>query len=102
MLGKQLGVIRRVDVLGRIVLPKEIVDTLAWNGKMLSYKQDGSSVIVTLINDGSEGRKIDPLGRIVVPKRIRMDLGIEYDTQVEMFFYQHGIVLRKYENSQNE
>ena len=41
------GIIRRLDNLGRITLPKEMRDNLGWNIKdVIEIKQDGKEIIL--------------------------------------------------------
>lgn len=41
-------------------------------------------------------RRVDDLGRIVLPKEVRRAAGITWDTPMEIFFTEDGVVLKKY------
>ncbi|MCL2299531.1 MAG: AbrB/MazE/SpoVT family DNA-binding domain-containing protein [Firmicutes bacterium] len=90
------GMVRRVDNLGRILVPKEY-------RKELGLEKDSRIELATLA-DGllirpadadSHARRIDALGRINVPVGARRALGIEYYDEMEMFLLRDGMFIRK-------
>lgn len=42
-------------------------------------------------------RRIDDLGRIVIPKAIRISLGIEEGTPMELFLEKGAVIFKKYQ-----
>lgn len=42
-------------------------------------------------------RKVDDLGRIVIPAQMRRAMDLESDDEVEIFFEDHKLVLKKFE-----
>lgn len=97
MLGKQIGIIRHIDELGRIVLPKEVIKTLQWEGKKFSFEVDDDVIIIQPLNTNQSGRKLDELGRLVIPIEIRKEFKIKQSKLLEMMFYTGGVVLKVWE-----
>lgn len=101
---KSTGIVRKVDQLGRVVLPKELRTTL--NIKEIEdfleiYVED-NRIILKKYEDDAETtgmvRRVDQLGRIVLPIELRrnMDIAEEKDA-LEIFVDREKIVLKKYE-----
>ena len=100
---KSTGVVRKVDALGRIVLPKEIrrslhivektdfLEIFVENGNIFLKKYDTRSEYGSMI------RKFDGLGRIVIPIEIRRTLEIEEEKDaLEIFLNKGSIILKPY------
>ena len=96
MLGKSIGIVRNVDQLGRITIPKEITKTLNWSGKLFRFKTDKNLIIVSPTAENEDGRKIDSLNRLVVPKSIRNQFAITEGTPLEMMFFENRVTLKVY------
>ncbi len=101
---KSTGIVRHVDSLDRIVLPKELRDTLGIDPKgSLEIFVDGAHVILEKhFNDSTKGntgivRHVDDVGRIVIPKEICNKLGLEPKDALEIFVDDTRLVLGKYE-----
>ncbi len=104
---KSTGIVRHVDTLDRIVIPKELCNTLGIEAKgALEIFVDGSHIILekhsdlsSRISKGSTGiiRNVDTVGRIVIPKEICNKLGIEPKDALEIFVDETKIILGKYE-----
>ena len=104
---KSTGIVRKVDKLDRLVIPKELCTTLEIGPKspMEIYLQDGR--IVLKKHEVVEGpfkakgtlgivRQIDNEGRIVLPKELCKMLDIEHKDPLEIFIDDNLIVLGKY------
>lgn len=104
---KSTGIVRHVDTLDRIVIPKELCNTLGIEAKgALEIFVDGSNIILEKHSDlsgriskGNTGiiRNVDTVGRIVIPKEICNKLGIEPKDALEIFVDDTKIILGKYE-----
>ena len=101
---KSTGIVRRVDQLGRIVIPKELrksLDIKEIYDALEIYVENSSIVLKKIQNDeNSTGlcRKVDQLGRIVLPIELRRNLDIvEEKDALEIFIEDKNIYLRKYE-----
>lgn len=101
---KSTGIVRRVDQLGRIVVPKEIrknLDIVEVVDSMEIYLEDG--MIVFKKFDGNVAaagivRRVDQLGRVVLPIELRRMLNIvEERDALEIFIDNGAILLKKYE-----
>lgn len=105
---KSTGIVRHVDRLDRIVIPKELCRTLEIEAKTpLEIFLDGSRIVLkkhdadklASISKGSLGvvRRVDDLDRIVIPKEICNKLDIFPKDALEIFVDEEKIVLGKYE-----
>lgn len=105
---KSTGIVRHVDNLDRIVIPKELCRTLGIEAKSpLEIFVEGSRVILKRheaaeISAGSKGnvgiiRRVDGLDRIVIPKEICKILRISPKDSMEIFVENDKIILGKYE-----
>lgn len=104
---KSTGIVRHVDSLDRIVLPKELRDALGIESRGgLEIFVDGTYVVLEKHLEapsenakGSAGivRHVDDVGRIVIPKEICSKLGLEPKDSLEIFIEDTRIVLSKYE-----
>ena len=99
---KSTGIVRRVDQLGRIVIPKELRKAL--NIKEITdaleiYLESGTIVLRKITDAAQSGvsRKVDQLGRIVLPVELRRNLDIsEERDSLEVFVDGEKIILKKY------
>jgi len=90
------GMVRRVDNLGRILVPKEYRKELGLeedNKIELATLPDG--LLVLPVRGDGPARRIDALGRINIPVGARRALGIGYYDELEMFLLRDGIFIRK-------
>lgn len=100
---KSTGIVRRVDQLGRIVIPKEIrrVLNIIEITDSLEIYLEKKDIILQKINGKLENgvsRKVDQLGRIVLPVEIRRTLDIvEEKDSLEIFIEEDKLYLKKYE-----
>ncbi len=104
---KSTGIVRHVDSLDRIVLPKELRDALGIEPRGgLEIFVDGTYVVLEKhFEDSSKNsrgntgivRHVDDVGRIVIPKEICSKLGLEPKDSLEIFVEDARIVLSKYE-----
>lgn len=103
---KSTGIVRRVDQLGRIVVPKEIrknlniveiVDSMEIyleKGMIVFRKFDGKAQSAGVV------RRVDQLGRVVLPIELRRMLNIVEERDALEIFVDDGIILlKKYEPS---
>lgn len=100
---KSLGIIRQIDDLGRIVIPKEIRTSLGIKKNQLIkfHLENGNSVFLEIISGSKKTnfgifRQLDELGRIVIPKETRCILDLDFKTPVEFFSDEKNIILKKY------
>lgn len=101
---KSTGIVRKVDQLGRIVIPKELRRTLqiVEIEDSLEIYIDGNIVILKKYdpNSNTSGvvRRVDQLGRIVLPIELRRKLDIvEEKDSLEIYIDEDSILLKKYE-----
>ncbi len=101
---KSTGIVRKVDQLGRVVLPKELRKTLnikEVEDSLEIYVEDNRIVLKKYDEfEGISGivRRVDQLGRIVLPIELRRNMNIaEEKDSLEIFVDQNKIVLKKYE-----
>lgn len=99
---KNTGIIRKVDELGRIVLPVSLRKNLKlYTGAKLQLYINSDFIILEKYNDTKDNniaitRPLDGLGRIVLPKNLRDTLNIQYKTSLEIHLFKNGIGLKKY------
>ncbi len=104
---KSTGIVRQVDMLDRIVLPKELCRSLGIEPKdpMEIFIEDWRIVLkkheisgISAKTKGSLGiiRRVDALDRIVLPKEICKTMGIEPKDSLEIFVDGPKIMLSKY------
>lgn len=101
---KSTGVVRKVDQLGRIVLPKELRKThkiVEMQDSLEIYVEDNMIVLKKYDeNSNISGivRRVDQLGRIVLPIELRRNLNItEEKDALEIYIDDDAIILKKYE-----
>lgn len=109
---KRTGMIRKVDELGRVVIPIEIrnlfelvektpVEVFLSGNKIIFEKFERNKELSNRDKSQSLGiiRRVDELGRVVIPKDMRDLLGIEEKTPMEFFIEKNSIIIEKYEKS---
>ncbi len=106
---KSTGIVRHVDTLDRIVIPKELCKSLGIEPKgALEIFVDETNIVLEKHLDTSEAnlrgntgivRHVDTVGRIVIPKEICGKLGIAPKDALEIFVEDTKIILGKYEPS---
>ncbi len=107
---KSTGMVRQVDKLDRIVIPKELCRTMGISAKSpLEIFIENSRIVfkkhipaeISASNKHSAGivRKIDDMDRIVIPKEICNVIGISPKDYLEIFIEDDKIILGKYESS---
>ncbi len=105
---KSTGIVRHVDTLDRIVLPKELCRSLGIEPKdsLEIFIEDLRIVLkkhefsdISAKSKGSLGiiRRVDALDRIVIPKEICKTMGIEPKSSLEIFVDGEKLILGKYE-----
>ena len=104
---KSTGIVRHVDNLDRIVIPKELCRTLGIEPKtsleifienlriVLKKHEPTDSLSKSKVGLGIV-RQVDSLDRIVIPKEICKTMGIEPKDSLEIFVDGQKIVLGKY------
>ncbi len=106
---KSTGIVRHVDNLDRIVIPKELCRTLDILPKSpLEIFVEDSKIVLKKHELGEGGRSkgstgvvrhVDGLDRIVIPKEICKVLGIAPKDAMEIFVDDTKLVFGKYEPS---
>ncbi len=88
------GIVRKIDDLGRIVIPIEIRRTAGVMNreKLALCLVDG----VIRLSKGEGGRKLDELGRYVIPMEIRRTHGWEIGQAMDISLEGSEICIRKY------
>lgn len=102
---KSTGMVRHIDDLDRIVIPKELRKTLNLLSKdslEISINENNMIILKKYTEEqGKENvgilRSLDDLGRIVIPKEICKTFGIEPKDALQIFVENSTIVLCKYE-----
>ena len=112
MFGNPVGIIRNIDSLGRIVIPKEFRKYLGikTNDKICIYVDD-EDIFIYKDYQGvrfeiQDMRRIDELGRIIIPFDIRKTLNIScgdikkntIGNEIEIFCFQKGLLIRRKNN----
>ncbi len=98
---KSTGIVRKLDELGRIVLPKELRKTMNIEGRdPLEIHVEKDSIIITQYDNllGKSGivRKVDDLGRVVLPKELRKTLKLQTNEPLEVFIDEKRIILKQF------
>lgn len=99
---KSLGIIRKVDELGRIVIPIELrskfglventqIEIFYIKDKIILKKYHQDCVSCGII------RKLDELGRVVIPVELREKFKIFEKDPIEIFVEKDTIILKKYQ-----
>lgn len=100
---KSTGIVRKIDELGRIVLPKEIRTTMNIEGRApLEITVEKDLIILTKYDDllGKSGivRKVDELGRVVLPKELRKTFNLQKNKPLEFFIDEKRIILKQFDS----
>lgn len=94
------GIIRRIDELGRMVIPIDYrMDNL--NDKVTLYLNVISKyVILSKENENQSGmaRMVDEIGRVTIKLETRKKLSWEEKDYIEIWYYNGYIVMKKVEN----
>lgn len=96
---KQGGVIREVDSLGRVVIPKYIRNELKILPEdKLSIYRDGSRIAAEKYSSALNGisRGVDALGRIVIPKTMRNEFDLPVGSRFLIYREESRIIIEKY------
>ncbi len=105
---KSTGIVRHVDNLDRIVIPKELCRTLGIepkspleifieNSYIVLQKHDAIGAVGKIKGNLGIIRHVDGLDRIVIPKEICKMLCIEPKNSLEIFVEDAKLILGKYE-----
>lgn len=101
---KEVGIVKRCDNLGRVVIPKEIVKSLSFEEgqKVDVYICEQGICIKRVIREENVFgliKSIDKLNRIVIPKSIRKKTNINEETYFNIFLDKDIIILTFLKNS---
>lgn len=89
------GSVRKIDMLGRTVIPKEIRCRFEIKeGDRLGISLDSNTIHMSKALSGMN-RPVDDLGRIVIPKEMRRSLGIKENDPVDIYVENDEICIRK-------
>lgn len=95
------GIVRKIDELGRIVLPMEIRRELKIEPRTkIDMWLDGKIMRVfpyDTVRLNGIVRRLDELGRITLPKEYRKDLGLSDRSEVDMYFDGNTICIQAVE-----
>jgi bifunctional DNA-binding transcriptional regulator/antitoxin component of YhaV-PrlF toxin-antitoxin module len=92
------GIVRQIDRLGRLVIPKEYLRELGWglgSEVELFALEDGVFVRAAHPEHAGHYYIFDRLGRLSIPVRVRRCFGIGIDDPLEMFLLTDGVFIRK-------
>lgn len=99
---KTNGIIRKVDELGRVLIPIDYRKGKVEDGKTkVAVYNIKEYVIVEILENQSEetNKKFDGLGRVVVYKEIRDELGWKEKDSIEIWNFGRYFVLKKVEEA---
>lgn len=94
------AVLKSVDDLCRVVIPKEFRDRLLKNSRIV-YMQIVKNYIILKIEDNDNTgtyKKLDKLGRFTLYKEVRNLLDIHVGDEVFVWTYKNYIILKKKED----
>ena len=90
------GIIRKLDDLGRITIPKEYLDEIGMNASTeVSLVLFEEGLLLRQASFDGTTRKLDNLRRVTMPKRIREHLAIVERDRLEMFLLEEDAVYIK-------
>jgi len=95
---KFTGIVRKIDELGRVVLPVELRRTLDLGSreKLDLHVQDQYIYLSKSVPEKNLlSRKIDELGRFVLPMELRKSRELNVGTPMEFYTEGNSIVLKK-------
>jgi transcriptional pleiotropic regulator of transition state genes len=95
---KATGIVRKLDDLGRIVIPKELRKKFNFVEKetQVDISRDGEYIILSSKEKVGLSRCLDELGRVVIPIELRRSLNLEDRDSLEIFTEEEDIYLKKY------
>jgi transcriptional pleiotropic regulator of transition state genes len=98
---KSTGIVRKVDDLGRVVIPKGVIDSLGYEkNQSVKISLLGTESVVIAKDDGTAqgtARRVDDLNRLVIPMEIRKRFSIATGTPLEIFVStSNAIILKVY------
>ncbi|TSI19912.1 AbrB/MazE/SpoVT family DNA-binding domain-containing protein [Bacillus sp. HY001] len=94
------GIVRKIDNLGRFVLPIEIRRSqIIVDGDPIEIYRNENTVVLRKQKSKGVTRKVDHLGRVTIPKELRRVLEISEGDPVEVFTNKDEIILKKYKAS---
>lgn len=96
---KMTGIVRKMDDLGRVTIPKEILRTSNASPRpLVGISLRNGGYISLIIGQSTMGiiRQIDSLGRLVIPKEIRRTLKIKAGDSIEFFIKENELLIRKF------
>lgn len=91
------GIERKLDELGRIVIPKNYREGKVEDGetKVEIYQINDWVIIEILDKETKKFKKFDELGRVVIYIEIRNKLNWEEADPIEIWNYEKGFILKK-------
>lgn len=95
------GIIRKVDELGRVVIPIDYRKGKVEDGQTkVAIHQIRDYVIIEILQDQSQEttKKFDELGRVVVNIEIRNELNWKEKDQIEVWNFGRYFILKKVED----
>lgn len=93
------GVVRKIDHLGRITLPKEYRNTFRMDEKApIGMYLENKQIRLVKADEKFLGivRELDELGRLTLPIEIRRTLGFRDRQEVDMYIDCDAIIVAKY------
>ncbi len=98
---KNIGIIKKFDELGRILIPIEIRRSIGIKEKdAIDIFLEGENIIINKVNSTEKVfgfiRYVDELGRIVIPIEIRNYLKIVEKCPVEVYLEGNRVILKKH------
>ncbi len=93
------GIIRRVDELGRVVIPVEYRKENFKQGEEVYVFRIEDYIILSKSNPNNTAliKKIDEVGRVVIKKEYRTDLDWNEKDAISVWSFEDFIVMKKYE-----
>lgn len=91
------GIVRKLDELGRIVVPKDYRQAIVVDGETeVAIYHNKDYVIVEILKELNDtNRKFDELGRIVINKEIRNKLEWKEKDSIEIWHFEQYFILKK-------
>ena len=93
------GIVRKIDHLGRVCLPKEVRKSFGMDhGSLIGMYIENGKIHVAKADDKFRGfgRELDELGRITLPIEVRRSLEFGDKQPVDMYVEGDEIIIRKY------
>lgn len=94
------GIIRNVDELGRVVIPKEFRKNVKDGETKVSVYSIKNYVVIEILDNQLENnaKRFDELGRVVINKEIRDELSWKEKDEIEVWNIQKYFILKKVED----